>query len=43
MVSEDERYNMVVEIWNNTTAKLRGMILPGLSKFNPIRMMTDSG
>ncbi|MBR4067310.1 MAG: DNA-directed RNA polymerase subunit beta' [Clostridia bacterium] len=43
MVSEDERYNMVVEIWNSTTAKLRGMILPGLSKFNPIRMMTDSG
>ena len=43
MVSEDERYSMVVEIWNNTTAKLRGMILPGLSKFNPIRMMTDSG
>ncbi len=43
MVSEDERYSMVVEIWNSTTAKLRGMILPGLSKFNPIRMMTDSG
>ena len=43
LMSEDERYAKVVEIWNATTAKLRGMILPGLDKFNPIRMMTDSG
>ena len=43
LLSEDERYANVVELWNETTAKLRGMILPGLSEFNPIRMMTDSG
>ncbi|MBP3542064.1 MAG: DNA-directed RNA polymerase subunit beta' [Clostridia bacterium] len=42
-MSEDERYTTVVDIWNKTTATLRGMILPGLDKFNPIRMMTDSG
>ena len=43
MMSEDERYAHVVEIWNNATAELRSKILPGLDKFNPIRMMTDSG
>ncbi|MDD3335340.1 MAG: DNA-directed RNA polymerase subunit beta' [Eubacteriales bacterium] len=43
MMSEDERYTKVVDIWNTTTATLRNMILPGLDKFNPIRMMTDSG
>ncbi len=43
MLSEDERYGKVVDIWNAATAKLRNMILPGLSEFNPIRMMTDSG
>ena len=43
MLSEDERYSKVVDIWNATTANLRGRILPGLDKFNPIRMMTDSG
>ena len=43
MLSEDERYGQVVDIWNATTANLRGKILPGLDKFNPIRMMTDSG
>ena len=43
MLSEDERYSKVVDIWNATTANLRSRILPGLDKFNPIRMMTDSG
>ncbi len=43
MLSEDERYTKVVDVWNNTTAALRNKILPGLDKFNPIRMMTDSG
>ncbi|MEA5013162.1 MAG: DNA-directed RNA polymerase subunit beta' [Candidatus Limiplasma sp.] len=43
LLSEDERYSKVVDIWNNTTAALRSKILPGLDKFNPIRMMTDSG
>ena len=43
MMSEEERYTKVVDIWNTTTATLRNMILPGLDKFNPIRMMTDSG
>ena len=43
MLSEDERYAKVIEIWGSTTNKLRNMILPGLDERNPIRMMTDSG
>ena len=43
LLSEDERYRAVIEVWSNTTAKLRNMILPGLDERNPIRMMTDSG
>ena len=43
MLSEDERYRAVIDVWSGTTAKLRNMILPGLDERNPIRMMTDSG
>ena len=43
LMSEDERYNKVIELWTNCTHELRDKILPGLDKFNPIRMMTDSG
>ena len=43
MLSENTRSSVVVDIWNATTANLRSRILPGLDKFNPIRMMTDSG
>ena len=43
LLSENERYTRVIDIWNNTTHSLRDQILPNLDKFNPIRMMTDSG
>ena len=43
LLSEDERYTRVIDTWNSTTHKLRDEILPNLDKFNPIRMMTDSG
>ncbi len=43
LLSEDERYNRVINIWNDCTHNLRDQILPNLDKFNPIRMMTDSG
>ena len=43
LLSENERYTRVIDIWNNTTHDLRDQILPNLDKFNPIRMMTDSG
>ena len=43
LLSEDERYNRVINIWNDCTHNLRDQILPNLDRFNPIRMMTDSG
>nr|AHF26209.1 DNA-directed RNA polymerase subunit beta' [uncultured bacterium Contigcl_1792] len=43
LLSEDERYNRVINIWTECTNNLKGQILPNLDKFNPIRMMTDSG
>ena len=43
LLSEDERYQRVIKIWGDCTANLREQILPNLDKFNPIRMMTDSG
>ncbi|MBR2719683.1 MAG: DNA-directed RNA polymerase subunit beta' [Clostridia bacterium] len=43
LLSEDERYKRVIDLWNGCTHGLRDQILPNLNKFNPIRMMTDSG
>ena len=43
LMSEDERYRSVIDIWTHTTEDLREKILPNLEVFNPIRMMTDSG
>ena len=43
LLSEDERYNRVIQIWGDCTKNLRDEILPNLDKFNPLRMMTDSG
>jgi len=43
LLSEDERYNRVINIWTECTANLKNQILPNLDTFNPIRMMTDSG
>ena len=43
LLSEDERYMRVIDLWNSCTHALRDQILPNLDKFNPIRMFTDSG
>ncbi|NLB91521.1 MAG: DNA-directed RNA polymerase subunit beta', partial [Clostridiales bacterium] len=43
LLSENERYTRVVDIWNTTTNQLRDKVLDSLDVFNPIRMMTDSG
>jgi len=43
LLTENERYNLVVDVWNETTSEIRENILEPLDKFNPIRMMTDSG
>ncbi len=43
VMSEDERYRMVTEAWNDTTARLRNRVMEVLPPFNPISMMTGSG
>ena len=43
LLSEDERYKRVIDLWNGCTHSLRDQILPNLDKFKPIRLMTDSG
>ena len=43
LMTEDERYNSVVEIWNKTTDKIADVLMNSMDKFNPISMMADSG
>ncbi len=42
-MSEDERYRMIIEAWNDTTARLKNRVMEVLPPFNPISMMTGSG
>ncbi|NCA92174.1 DNA-directed RNA polymerase subunit beta', partial [bacterium] len=46
LITEDERYNEVVEIWKNTTDKVEKDLEKNFKEFdkmNPIWMMADSG
>jgi DNA-directed RNA polymerase subunit beta' len=43
LISEDERYNSVIQAWNETGENLTQALLKSLDKFNPIFMMSDSG
>ncbi|MBX8993030.1 MULTISPECIES: DNA-directed RNA polymerase subunit beta' [Staphylococcus] len=43
LITEDERYNAVVEIWTNAKDKIQGELMQSLEKTNPIFMMSDSG
>ena len=43
LMTEDERYNSVIEIWNKTTDKIADVLMNSMDKFNPISMMADSG
>ncbi|MDD3306233.1 MAG: DNA-directed RNA polymerase subunit beta' [Acetobacterium sp.] len=42
-ISEEERYNNVVEIWNKATDEVTDALLDHLEDLNPINMMADSG
>ena len=42
-ISDDERYNNVVEIWNKATDEVTDALLDHLEDLNPINMMADSG
>ncbi len=46
-ITNNERYNQIIDIWTHTNAKLTHILLSKLSKdkqgFNPVYMMLDSG
>ncbi|MGH2459540.1 MAG: DNA-directed RNA polymerase subunit beta', partial [Chloroflexota bacterium] len=43
LITEDERYNQAVEIWNDTTEKVTQAVGEGLDHFGSVYMMTNSG
>ena len=43
LITEDERYEQVVELWQRTTKEVSDKMMDGLTEENPVRMMTDSG
>ncbi len=43
LITEDERYNQAVEIWNDTTAKVTAAVGEALDRFGSVYMMTTSG
>ncbi|WP_243135809.1 DNA-directed RNA polymerase subunit beta' [Acetobacterium tundrae] len=42
-ISDEERYNNVIEIWNSATDEVTEALLNNLDAWNPINMMADSG
>ena len=42
-LSEEERYNCVIDIWNKATNDVVKQIQTSFNKYNPIKMMSDSG
>jgi len=42
-ISDEERYNNVVDIWNTATDEVTDALLNHLDDLNPINMMADSG
>ena len=42
-ISDDERYERVIEKWTKTTEDVADTLMESLDKFNPIFMMADSG
>ena len=43
ILTERERYNKVVELWNEATEKVADAMMENMDEFNPIYMMSDSG
>jgi len=42
-ISEEERYERVIDKWTKTTDEVADALMDSLDKFNPIFMMADSG
>ena len=43
LLSEEERYNQVIKLWNKTTDDVTAALKAGFDEFNPIKIMSDSG
>ncbi len=43
LMSESERYKSVIQVWGDTTNRLKNQVMKVLDKSNPIYMMTNSG
>ncbi|MFT8314807.1 MAG: DNA-directed RNA polymerase subunit beta' [Clostridium sp.] len=42
-ISENERYERVIDVWTKTTEEVADALMNNLDRFNPIFMMADSG
>ncbi|MDF2607101.1 MAG: DNA-directed polymerase, beta subunit, predominant form [Bacillales bacterium] len=42
-ISENERYERVIDVWTKTTEEVADALMNNLNRFNPIFMMADSG
>ena len=42
-LSEEERYNNVIKIWDRTTKDVTAALLNRFDRYNPIKIMSDSG
>ena len=43
LITDEERYNKVIKLWNKTTDDVADAMMENMDLFNPIRMMADSG
>lgn len=43
LITEEERYQTVITIWNQATDKVTAALLNTLDRFNPVYMMANSG
>ena len=43
LITNDERYRLVVQMWERTTKEVTDALQGNLDEFNPIYMMSDSG
>jgi len=43
LITDDERYEQVVDVWQKTTNDLSTAMMDGLDAFGSVRMMSDSG
>jgi len=43
LISEEERYDRVIQKWTDTTEEVANALMDSMDRFNPIFMMADSG